>query len=67
MEEWDDWWDEMMPDDDCKTTKVCNAIGDAAIFFAKVVGSLLFIAVVIALFAYDIWREIAIFNFLTGQ
>lgn len=65
MDEWDDW-DDMVPEDDC-VSNACETIGDVVIFFAKVLGMLLFIAAVVGLFAYGIWREFAIYSFLIGH
>lgn len=61
---WDD--DEIMPDDGDFGITIGEAARDVAVFFLKVLGALLAAAAVIALVAYDIWREIAIFSFLTG-
>lgn len=63
----DNWDDEFMPDDGDFGITIGEAMYDVLVFLAKVVGLLLFIAIVIGSFAYSIWREFAIFQFLTGQ
>ena len=62
-----DEWDDFMPDSGDNGISVQEAIGDVVIFFAKVIALILAVASIIGLFAYSIWREYAVFMFLTGN
>ena len=44
-----------------------EAFCETVVFIAKAVGFLLAVAAVIAIAAYSVWKEIAIFQFLTGN
>lgn len=60
-----DEWEDLMPDSGENGITFGEALRDTMAFFAKVLGALLFVALVIGLFAYGIWREFAIISFLT--
>lgn len=62
----DDGWDDLRPDlgDYHQTFK--ETFSETTIFFLKVVGLVFATIFIVALFAYDIWREFAIFQFLTS-
>lgn len=62
-----DEWDDFMPDSGDYGISPLEAVHDTVAFFAKVVGALLLGALVVGVLAYGIWKEIAIFTFLTGQ
>lgn len=61
----DDDWEDLRPDlgDYRQTFK--ETFSETTIFFLKVVGLVFAIIFIVALFAYDIWREFAIVQFLT--
>jgi hypothetical protein len=64
----DDWTgNEMEPDSGDYETGLFETFKDGAVLFLKVIGFIVFVIAVIALFAYDIWREIAIFDLLTSK
>ena len=63
----DDGWDDLRPDLGDYRETIPEALGTVGIFFIKVLGAILFTLAVVALFAYDIWREWAIFSFLTAN
>ena len=67
MDEMNEDWEDLMPDSGENGISIQEAIGDVAVFFAKVVGYLLAIALIIGLFAYSIWKELAIIGFLIGN
>ena len=62
----DDWWDGFEPNEGDFGISFCEAAHDVAVFFGKVIGAVIVVAVVIVSIAYGIWRELAIFAFLTG-
>lgn len=64
----DDWTgNEMEPDSGDYETGIFETFKDGAVLFLKVLGIILFIVAMIALFAYDIWRELAIFDLLANR
>ncbi len=64
----DDWTgNEMEPDSGDYETGIFETFKDGAALFLKVLGIILFVIAMIALFAYDIWREMAIFDLLTSK
>ncbi len=64
----DDWTgNEMEPDSGDYETGLFETFKDGAVLFLKVIGFIVFVVAVIALFAYDIWRELAIFDLLANR
>lgn len=61
-----DWWEDFMPDGGDYGISPLEAAYDVVVFLAKIVGAVLFVACAVGAFAYAIWREVAIFNFLTS-
>lgn len=61
----DDGWEDLRPDLGDYNLTLKESLGVSAIFFAKILGIILFVAAIAALFAYGIWREWAIFQFLS--
>lgn len=62
----DDGWEDFRPDLGDYNLTLKESLGVTAMFFAKLLGIVFFTATIIALFAYDIWREWAIFQLLSG-
>ena len=63
----DDWTgSEMEPDSGDYETGIFETFKDGAVLFLKVLGIILFIVIMIAWFAYDIWREWSIYHLLAG-
>lgn len=62
----DDGWDDLRPDLGDYRLTFKETFAETGIFVLKVLGLLLSVAFVIALFAYDIWREWSIFQLLSG-
>ena len=62
-----DDYDEMMPDDGDYGLTMGEALCDTLVFVGKFLGVLVLIALVIGTVVYSVWKEIAIFNFLTGN
>lgn len=58
---------EMEPDSGDYDGGILETFKDGAVMFLKVLGIILFVVIMIALFAYDIWREFAIFDLLTNR
>lgn len=61
----DDGWDDLRPDLGDYRLTAKETFVETSIFFLKVVGLILCVLLIVVLFAYDIWREWAIFSFLT--
>ena len=61
----DDEWEDLRPDlgDYRQTFK--ETFFETTIFFLKIVGFVFAVLLIVALFVYDIWRELAIYQFLT--
>lgn len=62
----DDGWDDLRPDLGDYRLTFKETFADTGIFALKVLGLILSVAFIVALFAYDIWREWAIFQLLSG-
>ena len=62
-----DDWEDLMPDSGDYGISPLEAAHDVVVFLAKIVGVLLATALVIAVFAYSIWREFAVLNFLLNN
>lgn len=62
-----DEWKDLMPDSGDHGISPLEAAHDVVVFLAKIVGVLLATALVIAVFAYSIWREFAVLNFLLNN
>lgn len=61
----DDWTgNEMEPDSGDYETGLFETFKNGAVLFLKVIGFILFVVTMIALFAYDIWREWSIYHLL---
>lgn len=61
----DDGWDDLRPDLGDYRLTAKETFVETGIFFVKVIVFVLCVLLIVALFAYDIWREWALFNFLT--
>jgi len=61
-----DEWEDLMPDSGENGITMLEAAYDVVVFFARIVGVLLVAAAVVGVFAYSIWKEIAILTFLTS-
>ena len=58
---------EPMPDGGNFGIPLGEAIVDVVVFLAKAIGYLLVAALIVGVFVYGIWRELAIVNFLTSN
>lgn len=60
----DDGWDDLRPDLGDYRLTFKETFADTGIFFLKIAGLILAVLFIVALFAYEIWREWAIFQLL---
>ena len=62
MDDWDDW--DRQEENDADIWEVAFQY---VIVAAKVLGIVLAVAVIVAWFAYSLWRELAIYSWLVGM
>ena len=61
----DDEWEDLRPDLGDYRLTFKETFFETTIFFLKIVGFVFAVLFIVALFVYDIWREFAIYQFLT--
>ena len=62
-----DEWDDLMPDSGDNEITVGEAMYDTVMFIGKVAVVALAALVIIGSIVYSLWRELAIFSFLTSH